>query len=395
MKTLFSIFFLTIFTLSAQSQNKEIFADTNSYYFKHRNDKSREVELPDLLQSTNDFYFRYSNFGQIVNFWKNNDSIGGTITNHIVHIYGLKYRKRETVFKIIMIDSTLLPKVYELVSDSAMWNLPTDSEIEGWVQFFDGTACCIEYANKQAYWLKSYGNPEEQRSLPEAVFFVSFKNQLDSLLQLKEGYKQFDDNLPKRGCYHYDYYNFCYQYYLPWLGYSGSARLPLGYRVSINIPKSYGIWAEHRFNTNNSYDFLAGFGKADLLIKNKNKLGDAILYEYRQRKFDGNIYQNHKAYYALYVARLRIGAGVDFLKNEKQEIGGLIDLSYNLPYKLPYIQLHASIFEQHIDYKINVEKTIRFREIDRLCNQIFIVNVFFERFQKRNDIGVGLRLYLW
>ncbi len=69
-KSLF-IVFLTILALSAQAQNKEIFADTASYEFKNRNELYQQVGLPDLRQSTNDFHFRHKHSQQIVDIWKN------------------------------------------------------------------------------------------------------------------------------------------------------------------------------------------------------------------------------------------------------------------------------------------------------------------------------------
>lgn len=392
-KSLF-IVFLTILALSAQAQNKEIFADTASYVFKSRTKYPQQANLPDLLQSTNDFHFRYSSFpfGQIVDVWKNNDSLGGSITNYVKHSYGFKRRKKETIIKSHTIDSTTLPQVYELVCDSVVWNLPDDSEIKDWGEWVDGTLYYLEYATDKGYWIKSYKNPEGEKTLQEAIIITLFIKQLDTVLQLTESRERFKEDRPKRGCYHYPPMSECYpRSYSFSVGYFGSVRLPFGYQLSLRnigaVNTKFGVYLEHRFNTNNSYDFSADF---DRTLFDKKNLYGSLCYNYRQRYWKEIMHRNHKIYYGqeIKVGKrwLRIGAGVDFLNNNNQEIGGIINIGSSLPYKLPSIGLQTSIFKQRIDYKINLSKLFRIQKI----GQTFSANVFFERFMERNDIGFGL-----
>ncbi|MCL2326933.1 MAG: hypothetical protein FWC39_12495 [Bacteroidetes bacterium] len=391
MRTAFFILCLTISALSAQAQNKKN-ADSYSFRYKYYNVYEHEM-FKSLQQSTNDFHFRYSTGREtIVNVWKNNDSLGGTITNYIQRNYGHNRRKQDAIIQVTTIDTSLIQKVYELVSDTVIWNLPSMEKIKGWDEEFCGDCATtqFEYKNQNEYQRKRYKYPRNE--IPEGKIINTFNKQLESLLQLNVKRRQFEYNLPKRGCYLHDYSGVCPLYNSFLLGYSGSARLPLGYSFSLysqyipsmkaNIKTNFGISVNHRFNTNNSYDFSTSFRK-NLFDQNN------ISYEYRQRKSDETIYRNHKIHCLLAMDKLSIGTGFDFLSN-KQEIGGMFNISYRLPYKLPSIALQTSIFKQHIDYKIGLSKSFRVQKI----REVFNANVFFERFEKRNDVGVGLSIYL-
>jgi hypothetical protein len=382
--------------LSAQSQNKEIFADTTSYAFKRRNDISQKVGLPDLMATMDDFRFRYSNYlnsyyQYFADIWKNNDSIGGTVTNYVERSYGYKNRKRDTIIQVQTIDSLHIQKIYELVADSVIWNLPVARErkFKHWEPLY---MYSFEYVTKNGYWLKDYEMPENQ-SVQERVIVTLFTKQLDSLLSTYN--KQFEENLPKRGCYHSSPLGagICYGKEILWLGYLGSANLPWGYSLSTrfnnigSVKTDFGIWLEHCFN-NNSYNFSAGLNKGHLFIRN-----DALSYNYQQRNRDDKTYRNHKIYYGLSILLgkrwLYIGSGIDFLKNNTQKAGGIINVNYQLPYQLR-ISLNTSIFEQHVDYRVKLSKTFRLFK----HTQGFFTHVFFERFEKKNDIGFGLSYHI-
>jgi len=395
-KKIIVILFLlgTIFPI--KSQNKEILGDT-AFWYKRSVALYNELGLQDLEKSTDDFHFRFTaNDYRIIDIWQNNDSIGGRVINYIGHSYGFRNRKHKIVSKIQNIEKQTLEQVYKFVFDSAILDLPSDNNIKGWRQGADGIEYFVEHSNKQKYFYKHYWTPSvyARDSLPEAIFLISFINQLDTLLNLTKSYKNFRENLPKMGCYGAGMLNMCYASNPLWIGYVGSIKLPFGVNFSKNfgyignVKTGFGFRINYRFNGCGNYDFFALGGKSDLFFR-KPKLSDVIIYLYRQRRFENAIFYNNKVSYTLRFAKLNIGAGVDFLNENKQnKIGAIANIGYAFP-QFFWLDVETSFFKQNIDYKVDISKYLFHK-----FNCQFDANIFYERFQNHNDFGFGLTVSL-
>jgi len=374
------------------SQNKQIVGDT-VYWYKYAKGLEEELELTDFEKSKNDFVFRFRNYGQVVEIFKDSTNILGSVTNYIYY-RRKENSERKTLFKKEFLSAEQAKNIYEIIQKTEILALPSDKEIKNWSQGFDGITYIFECADKSVYSFKNYWSPHS-REIPEAVRIQKFISILSDSLNLADSNKNFQDNLPKRtGFYDVGSTSTRYNSYsTTYLGYSGATKLPLGFfaahynsylgKKEVNL----GGLVQYNFDTNGFYHLSLRASKSVLFFKEK-KLRDFIFYNYQNRKIDikaiNDYFQNHHFLYGLRFENFGIGTGFDYLKNKNNKVGMLIYVSKYFQELNLSTMTSSSIFNNQINYKIDLERN--FNLGDRLPIDNISVGLGYEDFMKYKDV---------
>lgn len=388
--------YLIIFFLSfiySFSQNKQIVGDT-VYWYKYAKELEEKLELTDFEKTTNEFSFRFRNYGQVVEIIKDSTNISGSVTNYIY--YRMKEKsERKTLFKKEFLSEAQAKNIYEIVQNAEVLELPSDKDIKNWSQGADGSIYILEYVDKSTYSFKNYWTPEIQK-IPEALKLSKFVKNISDTLGLADSYIMFKESLPKRSGI-YDLNGgiiTSYTYSTTYLGYSGATKLPLGFfaahyasflgKKEVNV----GGLVQYNFDSNGFYHLKFRASKSVLFIK-EEKLRDFVSYSYQNRKLNiksvNNYLQNHQFLYGLYFDNFGIGSGIDYLKQQLFNKTGLL-LYASKYFQKPNISttVYSSIFNNQINYKIDLERN--FKLGDRLPIDNISLGLGYEDFMNYKDI---------
>jgi len=377
------------------SQNKEIVGDT-VYWYNKRKQLTRELDLKDFEKTTNEFSFRFSNHGQIVEIIKEDKLFSGTITNYIYYSKREK-SKRKVLFNKTFLSSEKTEQIYNTVQRGGILNLPSDEEIKNWGRGRDGRTYNVEYSDTIKYSIKSYWEPSSQEDIPVALKVSDFIDIISNTLQLEESYTKFRDSLPKRNGYYYNRNGISVKHYnnsLSYLGYSGATKLPLGFFASYSTSYlskkevNVGGLVQYNFDTNGFYHLRLQASKGALFFK-EEKLRDFIFYSYQNRRINirsiDNKYQNHQFLYGLHFDNFGIGSGIDYLKQPHFNKTGLL-LYASKYFQKPNISatLYSSIFNDKINYKIDLERNFNLGNRSPIGN--ISVGLGYEDFMNYKDV---------
>ena len=395
MKNLLIILFLTLITVKVESQTMAIIGDT-TLYNRYTIPLLEETKSPNFLDSKNDFNFRLEYYGQIIDISKKDNQIIGTLTNYIYKLG----KKRKTISAKSSLNNSLALQTYQLIYDSEVLDLKTDKEIKDWKQGADGITYIIEHSDKNNYWYKTYWTPSIQDSIPEAITINNFIANISNILDLRENYKRFRDQIPHNGCYgNGSLAIICYQPNNYQVGYSGSTRLPLGYMLDLNIgyigthKTNLGLSIIHQMDTHGNYNLSASIAKSNIIIRNKKHTNDFALYVYKSRKSNkienGKRYQNHKILYGLNLKSTALAIGVDLLDAEKAKTGSAIFINQYISRPRLVIKSQTSVFKDQFDYHLEVNKSLPIKNF-----RDFSIGLYYERFAKSKNLGWSLSTYL-
>lgn len=381
------------------SQDKVIIGDT-VYWYNQNQKLNKTLELIDFSTSRDDFSFRFRNHGQIVEIFKTKNQIHGVLTNYIFH--SIKKRS-ETLHQEIQLDSVKALEIYDIIQKSGIIDLQSDNKIDGWSGGCDGITYIIEHSDKKEYWFKTYWTPSAQDSIPESLIVMDFVKALSDTLQLSEKYKEFKEELPHRGCYNSGgMVNTCYISNSFGFGYNGSTKLPFGFNTSVYLTyigknqTNLGLGFQYKFDSNGNYDVDFYASKSNLFINN-SKTNDFLGYNYQKRKLDfvnsNIVFQNHRFIYGISIKNiLNISSGIDYLVDDKDNIGGIFSVSKWFSKPSINTTMTSSIFKNEIDYKIGISKSIQLN--NRFVIRSASVGLYFENFKKYNDLNINLTFWL-
>ncbi|MEG0917554.1 MAG: hypothetical protein RSF68_11130 [Myroides sp.] len=366
------------------------------YWYKYVKELEEELELTDFEKSKNDFVFRFSNHGQIVEIIKENTLFSGTIINYIYYSKREK-SKRKVLFNKIFLSAEKTEQIYNSVQRADVLNLPSDVEIKNWGRGRDGRTYIVEYSDTIKYSIKSYWEPFSQEEIPAAFKVSDFIDIISDRLQLEESYIKFRDSLPKRNGFYYNRNGFSITHYnnrSSYLGYSGATKLPLGVFASYftsylgNKELNLGGLVQYNFDTNGFYHFKFQASKTELFIKEK-KLRDFVSYIYQNRKIDikliNNQFKNHQFLYGMHLENFGLGAGLDYFKKKNISKTGVLLYTYKYFQKLNLsTTASSSIFNDQINYKIDLERNFNLGNRSSIGN--ISVGLGYEDFMNYKDI---------
>jgi hypothetical protein len=391
------------FIQNVKSQEKVIKGDTT--FWKHWNENlAKKLDLKNLSTTHDDFYFRYWNHGQVVDIFKNNNSITGELTNYIYRYKPRRQNIRDTIFIKKNLDKDRVDAAYEIIQNSGILNLQSDNLIENWSQGCDGITYIVEHSDRSTYWFKHYWTPSVQDSIPESIVVLNFINSFSDTLDLSDNYKEFKESLPHNGCYNSGGMSVvCYVSNSFGLGYYGSTKLPIGFFTSLQlsyigkIRSNFGIRVQDQFDNQGNYDFSMTLGKSTILFNKSQNISDFVSYQYRRRVLNfvepEIIFNNNTFFYGLTLQKnLNIAFGVDILQGEDKTIGGILYASKWL--NRPKISMEGKtiIFESHIDYQLGISKSFYFN--NRIPINSLSIGLYFENFKKYNDLNLSITIWL-
>lgn len=192
--------FLMLFSFKFYGQsNKLICGDTNIHY-KLASELDKEINHPQLIESTDSFHFRFRSGCRIVDVWTlDGNNYNGSITNYINHfIYHTENSGRknsEIIFKNVQMDTTQARQVFNIFQPITL--IPSDKSILGWKHgSFDGSSDIIEVQTPSIYCFKIYGNLYTQdSSILESKAILKFVDSLNSILNLNTLHQEFMSTL--------------------------------------------------------------------------------------------------------------------------------------------------------------------------------------------------------
>ncbi|SHF32865.1 hypothetical protein [Dysgonomonas macrotermitis] len=392
MKQLLILLFLLCAAVTVRSQ-KTIEGDTTTWY-RHTKHLFAKLGCKDLLESGDEFNFRMQYFGQVIDIRKNQDTISGFVIDYIFKLG----KKGKTISTKTSIADSLAIQCYQLINNSGILDIETDKKIEGWQQGYDGIIYSIEYAGKDNYQYNKYWTPQAQSStLNEAVIVNKFVDNISAILNLKERYAEFRNNIARHGNGTYtnggmSMLRIISENYEA--GYSGSVKYPIGYilRVGVehigSLKTNLGFRVEHQFDGQGNYDFSGSAIKSNLFIRKTKGINDFIYYTYRQRKhedlMDGTKFRNHTTLYGVNLKYTSLAAGVEFSEGEKSQTGFSMYMSRYLPLIRSSVTGKASVFDNRFDYRIDLS---RFFSLGNKSFRSFNSGIYYEYFARHGNIG--------
>src|SRR5690554_6919077 len=178
------------------------------------------------------------------------------------------------------------------------------------------------------------------------------------------------------------------------LGYSGAAKLPLGFHASyfafyLGEKEAYlGGVIQYNFDINGFHHLNLLTYKNRIFYK-KTNLNDNISYNFQDRKLNlkqlNNHFQNHQIKYSLHsVNNFGIGVGIDYLVNDNSQTGGHLSISKYFLKSNMNVSLSSSVFANQINYKIGMGKNWNFK--NRLPIRNISLGLTYEEFMNYKDL---------
>lgn len=195
------IVLLILISWSCKSQPKKASIPTyddgdTTLWYGWKTELIDELKLDDLL-NTDGFRFRLWTDNQVIDISQNSGKVVTFEREYDEKNYQKKGKLHSETAKVV---EPTLSQFLQLIQSSKILELPSEDEIEGWAQGFDGITYTVEYSTTSEYYFRTYWTPDIQPELPEAVLVENFVQQTKKQLNLKMLYDQFFAKLPK-GCY--------------------------------------------------------------------------------------------------------------------------------------------------------------------------------------------------
>ena len=163
-------------------------------------DYAIQNKLIHYRNSIDSFHFRFSTENQAVEIW----------TNDYLHFHGifLNFTKSQNIkpeiyySQVNSIDTFNAKYIYNLLSKSGIFQIPTQENIHGWQNGLDGEYYIIQYSTPKIYSYKKYWSPDAFKNIKEAVIIDSVYKQIYRVLKIGERWSNFIGLLPI-GCYEF------------------------------------------------------------------------------------------------------------------------------------------------------------------------------------------------
>ena len=194
-----SLLYLTFFFCSSLylfgQDNIHLLPDSDTaFWYTYKNSYVKDFKLGLIETDTAKYIFRFWSNGLTIKLTKNNSKYLGEVTRFVGQ-YPTKSKKKVFVKKTILLPN-IVDKAFKLIDSIKINELPSDKNIKGWQQGFDGTTYFIEYKIDNKYSFKNYWTPTSQDSLAEAKLLLYFISSLGNLLDLKNSSKVFQNEIP-------------------------------------------------------------------------------------------------------------------------------------------------------------------------------------------------------
>jgi len=180
--------------LHAQKEVQFSYDSDTAFWYRYKNDYATQFKLGFIENDTTDYSFRFWSFGLVIKVaGRTNQNFGEII--RFVEAYPNK-KKKKVFTKHYPITSLQILQIRHLIDSLQIEALPSDKNIKGWQQGFDGVEYFTEFRKNGQYTFKNYWTPTAQDTLKEAIQFQSFVSGLSIILDLKNNGQAFQDDIP-------------------------------------------------------------------------------------------------------------------------------------------------------------------------------------------------------
>ena len=196
MKTLISLLLLFIFTNSTFAQSDfHLSKDSDTtFWYANKNIYARLFKLGFIENDTNAYSFRFWSLGLVIKVVEKTNQNFGEIIRFVEAYPNMK--KKKVFTKHYPITASQALQVRHLIDSLEIETLPSDKNIAGWQNGFDGIEYFTEFRKNGEYTFKNYWTPTAQDTLKEAILLQSFVSGLSKILNLKNNGKVFQDDIP-------------------------------------------------------------------------------------------------------------------------------------------------------------------------------------------------------
>jgi hypothetical protein len=203
MRILSIIFILTANLAFAQERQMTVGSDT-LFWFNWQTELNSELGLVTIDKSNEEFEFRFWDGYKVIRFWNSGDEPRSEVL-FFLREYKEKKDSYDYEGRLYHSSQQLNEKttkaIGNLIKDFGILSLPTDKQIDGWNQGFDGITYIIETSQPESYTFKNYWTPTSSPELKEARFLQYFVEQINSLQQIAEGFEKFMAKQPFKTYY--------------------------------------------------------------------------------------------------------------------------------------------------------------------------------------------------
>ncbi len=163
-----------------------------SLWFKWKTELAKELQLEDLLESTDSFHLRFWTNLQALDIWSaDNLSYKSVITNFAEQLKEGSNVTEKVYHDQIRLEQVQTAEIIHRINELQITSVPSDQKIKGWPQNgLDGYEYCVEISTANSYSFKTYWSPSSLTALPEAKRIQDFADFLFSKIRMADWYKK-------------------------------------------------------------------------------------------------------------------------------------------------------------------------------------------------------------
>jgi hypothetical protein len=155
MKIQLTILLLILFVTRTLGQERTLSTDSDTvFWYKYYAGIKSQIGLEPIDKVKCDFYFRLWTGVNVIELRRADDKIIADVT-FLVQQYKVN-KEGKIYFKKTPLTKETSERIYELINNYKIVDLPTDKQIDGWEMGLDGITYIIETANNTNFSCKSY-----------------------------------------------------------------------------------------------------------------------------------------------------------------------------------------------------------------------------------------------
>jgi hypothetical protein len=196
MKIQFAILLVILVVTGTLGQDRTLSADSDTvFWYKYYAGIKNQIGLEPIDKVQDDFYFRLWTGVNVIELRREEGKVCGDVI-FLVQQYK-KNRVGRIYFKKTPLTTETSERVYALVNNYKIIELPTDKQINGWEMGLDGITYFIETAEKTNFSCKTYWTPTHyEDKLVEAKRLVDFLDEINRIEELNSIGKRFMERQP-------------------------------------------------------------------------------------------------------------------------------------------------------------------------------------------------------
>jgi hypothetical protein len=183
MKIQITISLILIIT-GALGKDRTLSADIDTVFWcKYYTGIKNQIGLEPIDKIQDDFYFRLWTGVDVVEIRRAEGEISGDVT-FLVQQYR-RNKVGKVYFKKIPLTTKTSKRVYLLINNYKITEIPTGKQTDGWEMGLDGITYNIETADKTNFTYKTYWTPKHYKDkLAEAKRLVDFLDEINRIEEL-------------------------------------------------------------------------------------------------------------------------------------------------------------------------------------------------------------------